>query len=218
MFVGDVEDSRPTKIEVAIAGKIQEYINILGDDDSGQSREYRDGNEWDTVMLPVTIPAGVGELTVQAFSYDDNSGKLPASLVWVASAICLEKKEEKKGKDGCTPGYWKNHLHSWQDLSPDDEIQSVFKEAKDYNNLASKSLLDALKFGGGPGTEGAAKNLLRIAKAALLNALHSDVDYILGSDEIVDLVNEALKSEDRHEILSLKDDLDMYNNAYCPLN
>ena len=83
-IVGDVEDSRPTKIAIAVGGIVQDLVNVLGDGGPG-----RDGPEWDTYSTTVTIPANVTELSLQLFSYDDGSGKLPASLVWVMAGLAV---------------------------------------------------------------------------------------------------------------------------------
>jgi hypothetical protein len=49
-----------------------------------------DGDEWDTVIVPVSIPAGTNAVTVQAFSRDDlGTNELPASLVWNAAALAV---------------------------------------------------------------------------------------------------------------------------------
>ena len=49
-----------------------------------------DGDEWDTVVVPVDIPAQTNSVTVQAFSRDDlGSGELPASFVWNGAALAV---------------------------------------------------------------------------------------------------------------------------------
>lgn len=119
------------------------------------------------------------------------------------------------GDEGCTPGYWKNHLGSWEGYAPNDLVSSVFTGASPF---ASNTLLEALNFGGGPGLDGAKKILLRAAVAALLNAAHSDVDYTMTTTEVIDAVNAALASGSRETILDVAGDLDTDNNLGCPLN
>ena len=52
-----------------------------------------DGNFWDTLLPPVTIPAGASELTVEAISGDvGNCPDDPASLTWIASAFEVEAR------------------------------------------------------------------------------------------------------------------------------
>jgi hypothetical protein len=124
---------------------------------------------------------------------------------------------EPPGKEGCTPGYWKNHPESWPEgLSPDDYVCGVFTVPETYG-LCEDKLMDALKYGGGPGDMGAAKILLRTAVAALLNAKNKDVGYPMPASEFKPMVNQALKSESRAMMLDLKDMLDEFNNLGCPL-
>lgn len=124
------------------------------------------------------------------------------------------------GDDGCTPGYWKNHTRSWAGtgLTPGQTVGSVFSGASAFPSLASSSLLDALQGGGGSGTAGAARILLRAAVAALLNAGHPGVEYPRTAAAIVADVNAALASNNRSTMLALAGELDEDNNAGCPLN
>jgi len=97
--VSGAGDERPSTIEITVDGVLTELINLLNS---------VDGEEWDTVNLDVTIPAGASSLTVQAFSDDrDATGNLPASLVWVAAGLTIEVEDG----EGCitqTPGFWCN--------------------------------------------------------------------------------------------------------------
>ena len=126
------------------------------------------------------------------------------------SCDCLP--EEKTGKEGLTPGFWKNHTSVWQGYSPNQTLESVF-DVPDSLGLDNVTLLQALSFGGGSGVKGAAQNLFRHAVAALLNAAHIHVDYALTSSQIVSQVNSALASNNVSTINALKDKLDKYNNA-----
>jgi hypothetical protein len=83
---------RPSTIEITVAGATTEIINEL---------HSVDGEEWDTLDVDVTIPPGATELTVQAFSDDRaNTGKLPASMVWVAAGLAIEGEDEPD-PEGC---------------------------------------------------------------------------------------------------------------------
>ena len=116
-------------------------------------------------------------------------------------------------EEGCTPGYWKNHLDAWilTGIEPTEEVgEDCF--IVPYPDLASTSMLDALSFNGGSGTEGAARILLRTAVAALLNRAHPDIEYEF---DVVGAVNSALASDNRTTMLDLKDDLDYFNNLGC---
>lgn len=121
---------------------------------------------------------------------------------------------------GCTPGYWKNHTDSWPPTgySPSQSVASVFSQAAAYPEFGSSSLLEALKFHGGKGVEGAAAILLRAAVAALLNASHPGVDFPRTPASVISSVDAALASGDRDTMLSLAMSLDFDNNLGCPLN
>ena len=122
--------------------------------------------------------------------------------------------------EGCTPGYWKNHLDSWPPTgySPEQSVPSVFAEANAYPEAAAASLLDALNFGGGGGVAGAVRNLLRASVAALLDAAHPGVSYPRTPANVISLVDAALATGDRDTMLDLAAELDADNNLGCPLN
>jgi hypothetical protein len=119
------------------------------------------------------------------------------------------------GDEGCTPGYWKNHLGSWAatGYSTGQSLTGVFG-----GNALSGSLLDALNFGGGSGVDGAKRNLLRAAVAALLNAAHPGVDYTRTTAAVISSVTTALNSGDRATMLGLASALDLDNNLGCPIS
>ena len=111
----------------------------------------------------------------------------------------------KRGDEGCSQGYWKNHLNSWSqtDYDPDDEYEDVF--GVDYD----KTLLEALESGGG-----GEKALGRQAVAALLNAAHPDIDYFYSEKEVIHIVQDAYKSRDFERA---KDLLEKHISP-CPLD
>lgn len=127
---------------------------------------------------------------------------------------------EGPGDWGCSQGYWGNHLASWQPtgISPWQRVDSVFASAGLYPEIGMSTLQEALAFGGGKGSEGAARNLLRQAVASLLNAVHPDVAFPMSASEVVAAVDAALASDHRKTMNSLKDDLDFDNNLGCPLD
>lgn len=120
------------------------------------------------------------------------------------------------GGEGCTPGYWKNHPEAWVGFTTGQTLESVF-DVPDSLELDSVSLHSALSFGGGSGTLGGSKILLRAAVAALLNSASSGVDYPLTTAQVIAQVNAALATGDRDTILDLATDLDNKNNGGCPL-
>jgi len=120
--------------------------------------------------------------------------------------------KETIGKEGLTPGFWKNHPELWQGYSPNQTLESVFN-VPDSLGMDNVTLMQALNFGGGSGVSGAAQNLFRHAVAAMLNAAHVNVDYALTTTQIVTQVNTALASNNASIIDTLKTTLDKYNNA-----
>jgi hypothetical protein len=121
--------------------------------------------------------------------------------------------------EGCTPGYWRqtHHFDSWVVYTPNQSLESVF-DVPNSLGMDNVTLANALRFNGGSGLTGAARNLLRAAVAALLNSSSLDVNYALTTAEVIQLVNTALASNNRNTMLTLAAQLDRYNNRGCPLN
>ena len=88
--------------------------------------------------------------------------------------------------EGCTPGFWKNHL-DWKsyddnsnptndDFLPGSDVEDALRinvpnsYSGDSYDFEAMTSLEALQGGGGPGLEGATKILLRASVAAYLNA------------------------------------------------
>ena len=72
---------RPNTIRVETGGIVTEFFDLL---------MSSDGDEWDTAIIEVTVPAGATSLTIQAISetrLDVDQGLLPASMVWIASGL-----------------------------------------------------------------------------------------------------------------------------------
>ena len=136
-----------------------------------------DGNLWDTLTLPVTIPAGATELTVQLLSGSVNAGN-PASLNWIGAGLSVPPPPPP-GFDGCSPGFWRNHFESWPPtgLDPSDDFDTTF--GVDYFD-PDITLGEAIWLGGG-----GVKKIARHGTAALLNALHPAVDYPVSAAEVI---------------------------------
>ena len=177
------------------------------------------GTEWDAVNIPVTIPAGAGQMTVQALSGGPSPEPFstPASFAWNATALSIPGTPPPPDGEGCTPGYWKNHLDSWAatGYSPNQTLASVFANT---GTLGSKTLLEALSFGGGSTLTEKKQILLRAAVASLLNAAHPGVDFDQTTAEVIASVNAALASNNAGTILGLATTLDEENNSGCTLN
>jgi hypothetical protein len=101
------------------------------------------------------------------------------------------------------PGFWKQpqHLDAWVTYTPGQTLESVF-DVPDAFGLDDVTLLAALSQ----------------AVAALLNAASPEVDFPLTEAEIIAQVNAALASGDRDTILALAEELDTFNNLFCPLD
>ncbi|HEX5130975.1 MAG TPA: SdrD B-like domain-containing protein [Candidatus Krumholzibacteria bacterium] len=104
------------------------------------------------------------------------------------------------GSEGCTPGFWRNHLSHWAatPYSPDMLVNDVFGCTLVPAGVTLGQAIDA------PQTYGV---LPFHAIAALLNATHPDVDYAYDVSEIID----AACSGD-------KDKLADANEAGCTLS
>ena len=114
--------------------------------------------------------------------------------------------------EGFTPGFWKNHPRSWVGFNTTDLVGDVFDIPAGLSELADDTLMQALNYGGGRDIVGAARNLLRAAVAAILNAAHPNVTYPMSLGDIIEDVNEALASMSRTAMGRLQAILDEYNN------
>lgn len=117
--------------------------------------------------------------------------------------------------EGCTPGFWKNHTNLWVGFSPGQTLESVF-DVPDAFGLDSATLLQALSFGGGSGTVGAARTLSRDAVAALLNASALS-GYSFTVAQVISLTNAGYASNDRTTMLNQASAFNSANNLGCPL-
>lgn len=71
--------NRPNFVDLTIGGTTTRLADPLGDA----------APEWDAGLLNVTIPAGATSLTVRYVSEYDQSGDLPASVVWLGAALVV---------------------------------------------------------------------------------------------------------------------------------
>lgn len=212
---GDGQPDRPDRIDISNNPSLVNTLN------------GSQGHSWDSDTIAVTIPGGTGSTTAQLVSEPVNQN--PDSLLWEVAAlrVCLPQAPPPPpppppvtGDEGCTPGYWKNHTESWAGTgySPSQKTNTVFSGANAFPSLGNQTLLQSLQGGGGSGTLGSAKILLRAAVAALLNAAHPGVDYTRSASQIISDVNAALASNNRNTMLALATRLDDDNNLGCPLN
>jgi hypothetical protein len=111
---------------------------------------------------------------------------------------------EEVGGEGCTPGFWKNHLDVWP-IDPDTPFADIFDDA--FPGMTLGDVVD-LK-GGGLNRLGAH------TVAALLNALSPHVDYPLTAGEVIDMFNDAFQSGDYNDT---KDIFVEFNELGCPID
>ena len=218
------------EIVVTNTGDIDLYIDVndpaAGLWISGFGPIPADANFTTTVEVPAECAEGFVSNTVSVEAF---YGDLISIGTKVADANCPCKEE---GDDGCTPGFWKNHTDCWcVAYDKDDPVAGVFDALQDPNYIVlggqgkkdkwdvdTDTLLDALKYGGGRGLEGAARNLLRHAVAALLNECNDNVAYNVPGGLVIDLVNAALATEDVDEIQELHGVLAELNERGCPID
>ena len=145
-------------------------------------------------------------------------GAIALGTIGLGIGVASAHNPTPTGRQGCTPGFWKNNVVAWESTapnvySPDETLGSVFTGVSP--SLANKTLLEALNFQGNLGPEA---RLLRAAVAALLNTVHFDVAYPLGTEgELIAQVNAALASGGS-ALETLKNTLDSWNNLGCPLS
>ena len=137
------------------------------------------------------------------------------------------------GGEGCSPGYWKNHVDSWHpDLPPSMLFETVFNVGAFPGNtlleIAAVETDNSFRGTPAPGCfftrpqeESHYHNMLRQlgfhAVAGLQNAATS-VSYDLTVEEVIASFRNAYLSCDVYLMEEAKTTLDFLNNQYCPLN
>ena len=134
---------------------------------------------------------------------DNNADCFDIEPVVVTIEICAQ--------EGCTLGYWKNHTDRWcEEYDTCTLYGDVFMNAP--SELYNLTLLEVLNLGGG-----GVYNLGRQSVASLLNACSPDVQfYYSTTQQVIDYVNAAFLAGD-YQISQAGSELDMYNQAGCPL-
>jgi parallel beta-helix repeat protein len=96
-------------------------------------------------------------------------------------------------RNGCSPGYWRNHLERWNETEKGGDPDQHYAPADDFDatfgvNLFSPdvTLGQAVELGGGGANE-----LARHGTAALLSATHPGVHYPYGEDAVKALVKQG---------------------------
>jgi len=125
---------------------------------------------------------------------------LMVSLFAFASAVGAT---HKKGSEGCTPGYYKNHTAIGSGLL----FETVFEDTAVTS--PTTTLQQATHIGGG-----GVNALVRHAAAAYLNTLN-DVDYLFHTADVVAMFNAANPSTN---VEGTKNLFAAQNELGCPLN
>lgn len=139
-------------------------------------------------------------------------------------AVAPAAQASNIGNEGCTPGYWKNHVDNWEEATPDMTVGAIYADAP--ASVADLTLEEALRAKGGSGADGASAILVRAAVAAWLNAASEELGYpwrrmsggLEGRPALVPTVNDAFASGDRATMLELARRLDADNNLGCDLS
>jgi|WetSurMetagenome_2_1015567.scaffolds.fasta_scaffold27235_3 hypothetical protein len=108
---------------------------------------------------------------------------------------------------GLTPGFWKNKVSLWQGSSPTDSFNTVFGVSIKIGSNTNPTLLQAINAGGG-----GVIALARHAVAALLNAQHQYMNYPLTSNQVIELVRNAISSGNSATIEAAKNQLEAFNS------
>jgi len=127
------------------------------------------------------------------------------------------KLEICSSNEGCTPGYWRSHLESWDEtgLSPEYKFSEVFGLLESEtitinqhpNRIVDPTLEEAVNAKGG-----GLSALVRHSVAALLNS-QSAINYPLTSEQVVLSFYEAYSSQNYEDT---KDTLTELNENGCP--
>lgn len=200
LFVGGAEPNRPDRIDVTGNASLFDRL------------DSSEGTRWDAERLRVRIPGAVGTTSVQVFS--EPVGRNPDSLSWSLAALHLPLPSSA----GCAASFWNARTDVWRGLKPSQRVGDVFGTNPHYQSLSGSHLRLVLRFQDGPGLLGAAKALLREGTAALLNAVHPEVELPLIRGQVVRRVGDALDTRDPGVILALADELAEMNAAACPLD
>jgi hypothetical protein len=143
--------------------------------------------------------------------------------------------------EGCRSSFWDNNPGLWcAGYAPENLVGEYFTVPLELRGLGDDALQDALEYRNGPylmpnepdkdsrldgaNVDGdlfamkAARDLVRHAVAALLNACHEDIDYPMSEADVIAGVNGVLATLDRGTMNGLKNTLHDYNNSGCPIS
>jgi hypothetical protein len=142
-------------------------------------------------------------------------------MLFVLAATLAISGQVLASAEGCSPGFWKNHLECWcDDYSPDTLVAEIWGRlaGSPYESFGDDTLLDALYYKGGKGLTGSVRRMLRQAAAALLNGCSADVSYPVTDYFVIRLVNTALDTENPDVINDVQEIMEGWNEEGCPIN
>jgi len=173
--------------------------------------------------FPFALSEGAHTITFEHAAYAVLDGRSTSNDVYNSSVgysvgLCIQPPPPPPpGNQGCTLGYWKNHLGSWEGYASNQTLESVF-DVPDSLGIDNDTLLTALNYGGGNGVAGGARILLKQAVACLLNAASGGVAFPLSTGDVIAESNAALASLNRDTMIGQGGTFDGLNNLGCPLN
>lgn len=116
-------------------------------------------------------------------------------LLTVSILICFVHTNDvlAQNGEGLTPGFWKHpqHFDMWVQYSPDMPFYDVFGVGDQIESTLGMTLHEALKKGGG-----GMYALNRHAVAALLNAIHPEINYMFMEAQVIEMVQDAYATGD----------------------
>lgn len=157
----------------------------------------------DTLTLNVSVPPLAAGTIVGNSARVDGDQTDPTPDNNAGTQCAVETTIVDRGDEGCTPGYWRNHLEQWvfTGFAPGDSAEAVF--GIDLNGaLDGLTLEEAVNLGGG-----GLRKVLRHGTAGLLSAAHPSVDYPFTVAEVIAFVQAG--------------DIDAVaeaNESFCPIN
>jgi hypothetical protein len=178
---------------------------------------------WFNYVVMPAIPASGDLLLCCDFDCDSTVPGNPVytqvvSIDFAALALCISNVDVLDVQDlygvcgeGCTPGYWKNHVESWAatGVSRDADFDATFGTDAFSPDLTLEQVITT--------QPGVLKNLPYHGVAALLNASSPDVDYFYTPEEVIDMVSYGLNSGDEAEMEAVKNLLALANESNCVL-
>jgi hypothetical protein len=145
-----------------------------------------------------------------------------ASILSMIAVSFIPNSFAHEGNDGCTPGFWKNHLDLWP-ISTDTTFAQAF--GKEIPGKESLTLLEMLNSGGG-----GVNAMFRQGAAAYLNSVYErtygeDVfNYPKSTSTVIrdvldglDPIYELWPNDNDKDLEARKDSLDAANNLGGPI-